>query len=66
MNEPLNFLNGSSNGCPDTTYDNPPYLPGRPYPLSTLTLCMSARHNKTVHYNEHNLLAYREAKGTHR
>lgn len=66
MNEPLNFLNGSSEGCPDTKFDNPSYLPGRPFPLNTLTLCMSARHNKTVHYNEHNLVAYREAKATHR
>lgn len=66
MNEPLNFLNGSDEGCPNTEYDNLQYLPGRPYPLNTLTLCMSANHNKTKHYNEHNLVGYREAIATHK
>lgn len=29
MNEPSNFLEGSSEGCPSTSLDNPPYTPGR-------------------------------------
>ncbi|XP_054716121.1 lysosomal alpha-glucosidase-like [Uloborus diversus] len=65
MNEPLNFLNGSDVGCPDSPLEDPQYLPGRPYPLRTLTLCMTAKHLKTEHYNEHNLLAYREAHATY-
>ncbi|GBN47674.1 Lysosomal alpha-glucosidase [Araneus ventricosus] len=64
MNEPLNFKNGSIYGCPDNEIENPQYLPGRPYPLRTLTVCMTAKHNSTIHYNEHNLVAFREAKAT--
>ncbi|GFY57694.1 lysosomal alpha-glucosidase [Trichonephila inaurata madagascariensis] len=64
MNEPLNFMNGSELGCPDDEIENPQYLPGRPYPLRTLTICMTAKHHSTIHYNEHNLVAYREAHAT--
>ncbi|GFV46113.1 lysosomal alpha-glucosidase [Trichonephila clavipes] len=64
MNEPLNFMNGSEHGCPDDEIENPQYLPGRPYPLRTLTICMTAKHHSTIHYNEHNLVAYREAHAT--
>ncbi|GFQ88016.1 lysosomal alpha-glucosidase [Trichonephila clavata] len=64
MNEPLNFKNGSEHGCPDDEIENPQYLPGRPYPLCTLTICMTAKHHSTIHYNEHNLVAYREAHAT--
>lgn len=27
MNEPSNFVDGSVNGCTNSTYDNPPYTP---------------------------------------
>ncbi|GIX98447.1 lysosomal alpha-glucosidase [Caerostris extrusa] len=64
MNEPLNFKNGSLYGCPDNEIENPQYLPGRPYPLRTLTACMTAKHHSTIHYNEHNLVAFREAHAT--
>lgn len=29
MNEPSNFMEGSSKGCPPTSLENPPYTPGR-------------------------------------
>lgn len=29
MNEPSNFLEGSTKGCPATSLENPPYTPGR-------------------------------------
>ncbi|GIY07361.1 lysosomal alpha-glucosidase [Caerostris extrusa] len=45
----------------DNEIENPQYLPGRPYPLCTLTACMTAKHHSTIHYNEHNLVAFREA-----
>ncbi|KAG8183257.1 hypothetical protein JTE90_006453 [Oedothorax gibbosus] len=65
MNEPLNFNNGTVNGCPTSEIEDPQYLPGRPYPLRTLTICMTAKHNATIHYNEHNLVGYREAHATY-
>lgn len=32
MNEPSNFVEGSSRGCPSTSLENPPYTPGRKPP----------------------------------
>ena len=29
MNEPSNFIPGSTEGCPVSTYNSPPFLPGR-------------------------------------
>ena len=29
MNEPSNFIPGSTEGCPRSTYNSPPFLPGR-------------------------------------
>ena len=29
MNEPSNFIPGSTEGCPDSVYNSPPFLPGR-------------------------------------
>ncbi|XP_035210738.1 lysosomal alpha-glucosidase-like isoform X2 [Stegodyphus dumicola] len=64
MNEPSNFLNGSVNGCPESSLENPPYVPTGDFPLRVKTLCMTAKHYYTVHYNEHNILGYREAVAT--
>lgn len=63
MNDPSNFLNGTINGCPNTTLDNPPYLPfvdGQT--LYHHTLCMSAKHyNGQAHYDVHNIYGLAEA-----
>ncbi len=29
MNEPSNFISGSTFGCPDSSLDKPPYVPGQ-------------------------------------
>lgn len=36
MNEPSNFLDGSTKGCPSTMVENPPYTPGRNLPNDPL------------------------------
>ncbi|XP_054724424.1 lysosomal alpha-glucosidase-like [Uloborus diversus] len=63
MNEPSNFVDGSVDGCPKSSLENPPYLPGDNI-LTKKTLCMTAKHYSSIHYNEHNLYAYREAVAT--
>ncbi|XP_057673106.1 lysosomal alpha-glucosidase isoform X1 [Corythoichthys intestinalis] len=66
MNEPASFVSGSMDGCPDTELESPPYTPrvigGR---LSAFTICMSARQNKSTHYNLHNMYGLTEAFTTH-
>lgn len=63
MNEPSNFWNGGVDGCPESPLENPQYVPGD-NPLRTKTVCMSAKHYYTSHYNEHNIYGYREALAT--
>ncbi|XP_057662919.1 lysosomal alpha-glucosidase-like [Diorhabda carinulata] len=62
MNEPSNFYSGANNGCSNSTFDNPPYLPyvdgGIIY---YKTLCMAAKHYAGLHYNVHNLYGLTEA-----
>ncbi|CAL1283204.1 unnamed protein product, partial [Larinioides sclopetarius] len=66
MNEPSNFFNGGSNGCMNSSYEDPPYVPNGDsnLPLYHKTICMTAKHYSTLHYNEHNLMAFREAIAT--
>ncbi|KAF8774096.1 Lysosomal alpha-glucosidase like protein [Argiope bruennichi] len=66
MNEPSNFYNGGSDGCMNSSYEDPPYIPNGDsnLPLYHKTICMTARHYSTIHYNEHNLMAIREAIAT--
>ncbi|XP_061701368.1 lysosomal alpha-glucosidase isoform X8 [Syngnathoides biaculeatus] len=67
MNEPTSFVSGSTEGCPDTELENPPYTPrvlgGR---LSSWTLCMSARQKRSAHYDLHNTYGLTQAFATHR
>ena len=66
MNEPSNFDDGSDVGCPNSTYDNPPYTPrvldGHLY---SKTLCPSSRQYISNHYNLHNMYGHFEAKATY-
>ncbi|XP_061557419.1 lysosomal alpha-glucosidase isoform X5 [Phycodurus eques] len=66
MNEPTSFVSGSTEGCPDTELENPPYTPrvlgGR---LSSWTLCMSARQKRSAHYDLHNVYGLTQAFATH-
>ncbi|EDO41811.1 predicted protein [Nematostella vectensis] len=65
MNEPSNFVQGSTSGCPNTKWDNPPYTPhiiGDK--LIDKTLCMSARHYGYRHYDVHSLYGYTETVAT--
>ena len=69
MNEPSNFVSGSTSGCDEKDrHENPPYLPrvagGK---LNDKTICMASRHYEdTIHYNVHNLYGYFEARATHK
>jgi len=65
MNEPSNFVQGSTKGCSSNRYDHPPYLPGiiGGY-LADKTVCMSAKHAIGIHYDLHSLYGYSEAVAT--
>ncbi|XP_033207574.1 lysosomal alpha-glucosidase-like isoform X2 [Belonocnema kinseyi] len=65
MNEPSNFYNGLSNGCPVNDLDNPEYVPKvNGAFLAKKTLCMSAQHYKGAHYDLHNTYGMSQAVTT--
>ncbi|KAJ8284121.1 hypothetical protein COCON_G00029710 [Conger conger] len=65
MNEPSNFVDGSLKGCPSNELENPPYTPGiLGGTLRSKTLCASALHKSSVHYNLHNMYGLMEAKAS--
>ncbi|XP_040043282.2 lysosomal alpha-glucosidase [Gasterosteus aculeatus] len=65
MNEPSNFLDGSTDGCPSNSLENPPYTPGvLGGLLRAKTVCASAQQNLSVHYNLHSLYGLMEAKAS--
>ncbi|KAM4603471.1 lysosomal alpha-glucosidase isoform 2-T3 [Polymixia lowei] len=65
MNEPSNFLDGSTNGCPANSLENPPYTPGiLGGLLRAKTLCASAKQKTSIHYNMHSLYGLMEAKAS--
>uniref|UniRef100_H2YRG7 Glycoside hydrolase family 31 N-terminal domain-containing protein n=1 Tax=Ciona savignyi TaxID=51511 RepID=H2YRG7_CIOSA len=65
MNEPSNFGTGSKSGCPNNTLENPPYVPHvTGGALQDRTLCSSAIHHSTTHYNVHSLTGLFEMKAT--
>ncbi|KAJ4944595.1 hypothetical protein JOQ06_013138 [Pogonophryne albipinna] len=65
MNEPSNFLDGSTNGCPSNSLENPPYTPGiLGGLLRAKTLCATAQQKQSIHYNMHSLYGLMEAKAS--
>ncbi|XP_052262842.1 lysosomal alpha-glucosidase-like isoform X2 [Dreissena polymorpha] len=66
MNEPSNFVQGSTSGCPKNDLENPPFVPpvilGQS--LSDKTLCASAKQAISTHYNLHSLYGHSEAIAT--
>lgn len=65
MNEPSNFLDGSTNGCPSNSLENPPYTPGiLGGLLRAKTVCASAQQKQSTHYNMHSLYGLMEAKAS--
>lgn len=67
MNEPSNFWDGAADGCPNSTYEYPPYVPavggGK---LFYKTICMTAVQYAGLHYDVHNLYGVSEAAVTNR
>ncbi|XP_061686397.1 lysosomal alpha-glucosidase [Syngnathoides biaculeatus] len=65
MNEPSNFVDGSTNGCPVNNLDNPPYTPGvLGGLLRAKTLCASAPQKQSTHYNLHSLYGLMEGEAS--
>ncbi|CAF3695883.1 unnamed protein product [Adineta steineri] len=65
MNEPSSFVDGSQDGCTDSSLDNPPYTPHvHGDALSAKTLCPSAQQLLSSHYNLHSMYGYFEAQAT--
>ncbi|KAG8014605.1 Lysosomal alpha-glucosidase [Nibea albiflora] len=65
MNEPSNFLDGSTNGCPSNSLENPPYTPGvLGGLLRAKTVCATAQQKQSIHYNLHSLYGLMEAKAS--
>lgn len=65
MNEPSNFLDGSTNGCPSNSLENPPYTPGiLEGLLRAKTVCATAQQKQSIHYNLHSLYGLMEAKAS--
>ncbi|XP_010901697.3 lysosomal alpha-glucosidase isoform X2 [Esox lucius] len=65
MNEPSNFVDGSTVGCPDNELENPPYTPGvLGGLLRAKTVCASALQKTSLHYNMHSLYGLLEAKAS--
>uniref|UniRef100_A0A8P4K6Y5 Alpha glucosidase 2 n=1 Tax=Dicentrarchus labrax TaxID=13489 RepID=A0A8P4K6Y5_DICLA len=65
MNEPSNFLDGSTNGCPSNSLENPPYTPGvLGGLLRAKTVCATAQQKQSIHYNMHSLYGLMEAKAS--
>eukprot|EP00112_Aurelia_sp_Birch-Aquarium-sp1_P009032 Seg2012.11_Seg2012.9 transcript_id=Seg2012.11_Seg2012.9/GoldUCD/mRNA.D3Y31 product="Maltase-glucoamylase intestinal" protein_id=Seg2012.11_Seg2012.9/GoldUCD/D3Y31 len=71
MNEPANFITGRIQGCPNNTYEHPPYWPNlvadkkNPKTLAEKSTCMSAKsHLGQRQYNSHSLYGLLQSKST--
>ncbi|NXE56562.1 LYAG glucosidase, partial [Casuarius casuarius] len=66
MNEPSNFVEGSQDGCPSNSLEEPPYVPGVfGERLQAGTICASSQQYLSSHYNLHNLYGLTEAIASH-
>ncbi|CAH1273118.1 GAA [Branchiostoma lanceolatum] len=66
MNEPSNFVDGSTHGCPDNELEKPPYTPAVVGgTLAAKTLCASSQQHLSSHYNLHNLYGHFEIIASH-
>ncbi|CAG5131378.1 unnamed protein product, partial [Candidula unifasciata] len=68
MNEPSNFVDGSVSGCTSNELDNPPFTPatidgGK---LIYQTICPSAKHVISTHYNLHNMYGWSQSNVSRR
>uniref|UniRef100_A0A0B7BEV5 Galactose mutarotase N-terminal barrel domain-containing protein n=1 Tax=Arion vulgaris TaxID=1028688 RepID=A0A0B7BEV5_9EUPU len=68
MNEPSNFVDGSTFGCTTNELDNPPFTPSTidGGTLESKTICPSANHAISTHYNLHNMYGWSQANVTRR
>uniref|UniRef100_A0A673AJL8 Lysosomal alpha-glucosidase-like n=1 Tax=Sphaeramia orbicularis TaxID=375764 RepID=A0A673AJL8_9TELE len=65
MNEPSNFLDGSTHDCPSNHWEYPPYTPSVLGDLlRAKTVCASAQQKLSLHYNLHSLYGLMEAKAS--
>ncbi|CBY31035.1 unnamed protein product [Oikopleura dioica] len=65
MNEPSNFVAGSSKGCPISSLNSPKFeLPVVDKSLFAKTLCPSYNQSGGTHYDLHNLYGLHETKAT--
>ncbi|XP_013093397.2 lysosomal alpha-glucosidase-like isoform X1 [Biomphalaria glabrata] len=66
MNEPSSFVDGSVTGCTSSTLDNPPFVPATidGGSLISKTICPSAQHYISSHYNLHNMYGWSQANIT--
>uniref|UniRef100_H2YDF7 P-type domain-containing protein n=1 Tax=Ciona savignyi TaxID=51511 RepID=H2YDF7_CIOSA len=65
MNEPANFVTGSTEGCASNNLNNPPYMPkiwGNV--LAEKTMCPDHRHKLGNHYDVHNLYGWSQSNVT--
>ncbi|XP_059156797.1 uncharacterized protein LOC131941537 [Physella acuta] len=66
MNEPSSFIDGSTDGCTNSSLDNPPFVPETidGGSLMSKTICPSAKHAVSTHYNLHNMYGWSQANIT--
>jgi hypothetical protein len=69
MNDPSNFVDGSTSGCASNALNTPPFSPIATYysPVYARTVCMDAVHyNGRSHMRVHNVYGHMETVATYR